>query len=287
MEFSFQEKLYEFIQDRRNGTKIYRAKDHSHFLRIGPKTAVEKELAFHKQLIEKKYPVPVILEQGEVSETESYFCESSVGEHRCSILLQNDLREHGKIQPKTFDAFLHIIARYLGAQKNDSAGEKNWESVFLATHFDVLLEELPEKESTIMAVWEKIKIDLIDVPFVLCHGDFNAANIFPDGVIDFETAFEGPWGYDLVSAALTFFWFPQSGDFEFLARYTFTKEEIMKILKLTPEIISFIDALFVLRSVWAVVRMENTPKIQAWRYEKFEKIMEDYLKDTMSFLMLQ
>lgn len=128
-----------------------------------------------------------------------------------------------------------------------------------------------------MTAWEKIKIDLATVPFVLCHGDFNAYNILPDGVIDFETTFNGPKGYDLVSAAASIEWFPTEGDYEIFAKYSFTPKQKQTLLSLQSEASTHFNALILLRSVWGVVRMHHTPKLQAWRYAKFQKLIDEYL----------
>lgn len=268
---------FEFIKDRRNGTKIYSAPDKQSYLRLGAASEIQSELRFHHHLLEQGYPVPKIIEEGEWEAGQKYFLESSAGEEKFGIIFRDDCKNNGTISEETFQSFYKIVKQYLEAQKREKITEKNWESVFIATHFDLLLAELPTEKQSIMAVWEKVKTDLKDAPFVLCHGDFNAFNILPDGVIDFETTFEGPLGYDLISATNSIDWFPCEGEAEILAKYSFTEEQINHLFALAPEIEECFDALNMLRGAWAVVRMHKLPKLQAWRYAKFADMMEKYL----------
>lgn len=273
----FKGRPFAFIKDRRNGTRIYGAEDGTSFLRLGPTNEIDTELRFHKHLVEQGYPVPRILEEGSWKNDEKYYLETSAGKEKFGILFRDDAAEHGAISEEMFDIFVSVIERYLEAQQKSETDEQNWESVFTATHFDTLLEEMPNQNDRIMATWKQVIIDLADVPVVLCHGDFNAYNILPGGVIDFETTFNGPTGYDLVSAIASIDWFPTEGDFEIVANYSFTPEQKQRLLALQPEASKHFAALFVLRSVWSVVRMHRVPKLQAWRYAKFQKLMDEYL----------
>ncbi len=193
------------------------------------------------------------------------------------MIFRDEAAEYGAISQETFDAFAAIIQRYIQAQEKFEAQERDWDVVFSAIQFEALLEELPHEKDRIMAVWQKVKFDLANVPFVLCHGDFNAHNILPGGVIDFETAFNGPKGYDTVSAAVSIEWFPTEGNFEILGKYAFTLEQKHSLLSLRSESIEQLDALSILRAIWLVVRMHQFPKLQAWRYAKFETLMNEYL----------
>ncbi len=274
---TFHDQPFTFIKDRRNKTKIFGADDGESFLRFGPANEIEKELAFHKHLIDQGYPVPAVLEFGEWNDGYRYYLETSAGSEKFGMIFRDEAAEHGAISQKTFDAFAAIIQRYIQAQEKSEAQERDWDFVFSAIQFEALLEELPHEKDRIMAVWEKVKTDLATVPFVLCHGDLNAHNILPGGVIDFETTFNRPKGYDLVSAATNIEWFPLEGDYEILAKYSFTPEQKRRLLDLQPEASKYLDALFILRSVWSVVRMHRVPKLQAWRYAKFQKLMDDFL----------
>ncbi len=275
----FKECSFTFIKDRRNGTKIYAAEDGKSFLRFGPVNEINTELRFHKHLIEQKYPVPTIIKEGSWENGERYYLETSAGNEKFGILFRDNIAEHGSISDNAFREFISIIQQYLHAQQQSETGKQDWESVFIATHFDLLLNELPKEKEKIIAVWEKIKTDLANIPFVLCHGDFNPHNILPGGVIDFETTFNGPKGYDLVSAATNIEWFPLDGDYEMLAKYAFTSEQRRRLLDLQPEASKYRNALFILRAAWSVVRMHRVPKLRAWRYAKIQKLMDEYIAE--------
>ena len=275
----FKQRPYTYIKERRNRTKIYCADDGKSFLRFGPIVAIDAELKFHKHLIEREYPVPTIIEEGSWEGAGKYFIESSAGFENFGILFRDDFAKHGAISDEMFGDFLSVTRQYIEAQQKSEIAEQDWESVFLGTHFDTLLEERPKQKDLIMNVWERVRTNLADTPFVLCHGDFNAFNILPGGVIDFETTFNGPRGYDLVSAAASIELFPTEGDFELpvFGKYSYTPKQKQTLLALQPESTTHYDTLFLLRSVWSVVGMSRYPKLQTWRYEKFQKLMDEYL----------
>lgn len=268
---------YELVKERRNGTRILRAEGGEAFVRVGAPAVIAEELRLHRRLIAQGYPVPEILEEGVLPNGNAFFREASAGDAHFGELFRSDVQRTGVIEPETFDAYRRVIEKFVRAQESDVVAGQNWESVFLATHVDVLIEELPEKKAEIMAMWEKAKSALTDVPFVLCHGDFNPFNILRDGVIDFETAFEGPFGYDLVSACASIRWFPTDGDAEFIAGYAFSATQREQLLALAPTVAQHFDALFILRSVWHLVRMHKYPKLQAWRYAQFHTLLPRYL----------
>lgn len=273
----FKAKPFAFIKTRRNGTKIFGADDGSCFLRLGPADEIQKELAFHQQLITQGYPVPAIIESGEWTGGDRYYLETSAGEEKFGVLFCKDVLEQGAINNTTLNAFSIIVQQYLKAQATSETNHQDWDALFHGVHFDLLINELPHEKDRLLATWEKVKTSLADVPFVLCHGDFNAYNILTGGVIDFETAFKGPKGYDLVSSATAIGWFPTEGDFEFIGRYAFTPEQKSSLLNLQPETIKHFDTLFLLHSVWLVIGMQKYPKTQVWRYAKFQKLMDEYL----------
>jgi hypothetical protein len=182
-----------------------------------------------------------------------------------------EYRVQGSISPEHFEPFFAVVKKYLETQKKYITPVQNWESVYLGMFFEILLKELPEDRGLILACWEKIKTELKDIPFTLCHGDFNAFNILPDGVVDFEHPFEGPLGFDLVTIFTTPDWFPKSGGYEFSNTYGYTEEQKERIWNILPELKRYEVPLSLLRAVWLCVRMYEWPKIQAWRYNKFRE----------------
>lgn len=267
---------FELLAVRRNTTRVYRALDGKSYLRVGPPEAIRQEAGFHKQLLEQSYPVPAFIEEGIMESGEAYFLEASVGEEKFGLIFKREFEEQGAITDPTYSQFIEVVGKYLAAEQR-TTHDPDWESVFQAVRIEILLKEMPEKKQVIMSVWEKIMADLKDFPFALCHGDFNAFNILPGGVIDFETPFQGPLGYDLVCAATTIDWFPKRGDCETIAAFAFTSGQSDRLLALAPVTAEHFAALFMLRACWHVVRMDQWPKLQAWRYQLFWEVAEVYL----------
>jgi Ser/Thr protein kinase RdoA (MazF antagonist) len=55
---------------------------------------------------------------------------------------------------------------------------------------------------------KKIESITKTLPIVWNHGDHNPYNIFTDGLIDLEDSFDGPLGYDTITALTQNFRFP-------------------------------------------------------------------------------
>jgi hypothetical protein len=262
---------YQFVKARRNETGVYVSRDRKRYVRVGPKDAIEAERRFHERLIAEGYPVSKIIEAGELVDGRAYFIEASVGGAPFGPRFLKECREQGAISSEQFEPFFEIVKKYLETQKKQTVGAQNWESVYVGMFFETLLEELPGDRELILACWEKIRLELKDIPFVLCHGDFNAFNILPDGVVDFEHTFEGPLGFDLVTIFTTPDWFPISGDYEFSFTYRYSEAQKERIWNILPELKKYEVPLSLLRAVWLCVRMYEWPKIQEWRYNKFRE----------------
>lgn len=144
------------------------------------------------------------------------------------------------------------------------------------------------KKSVGDSAFEKVKERLSSSPTILTHGDFNAYNLFEEGIIDFGNSFEASAGYDLVSNIYHTYLFPKGGDFESTRRYEFSTKQINDYFSLVddiylqnnfPKLSDFIGEFIFTRTIWSAVRMQRYPKVQEWRYKKFEKILENYLSD--------
>lgn len=79
--------------------------------------------------------------------------------------------------------------------------------------------------------------------------------------------------------------FPKEDGYEMKGRFDFSErqreiyfEKMNAIYRETglPEPTDFADDFIFCRTIWATVRMERTPKIQQWRYERFGKILAAY-----------
>lgn len=271
---------------------VYRGENE--FLRIGPKDAIVKELNSHKRLLEFAFPIPQILSEGEM-DNRYYYIETSLGNTLLSDIFLADTERQGAVADKNFRKLSELVEKFARAQLKTAEQQDVSESFYLGMHMDYLIDELPRLQEKIMAGFEKLKMRTSSLPAVMTHGDFNPHNIFEGGVIDFENMFDAPAGYDIVSNAYHAFLFPKEGDFEATRRYGFSEEQITGYFSLMdtvyienglPKLSNFIPDFIFGRTVWSAVRMQRWPKVQQWRYEKFEKILESYLSDDGNVISL-
>ncbi len=278
-------KKYHYVKTR-NHEPVSVYKGDGCFLRIGPKEIIQEEIDFHKNLLRLGFPIADFLESGEHEEL-FYFTESSLGENNLSYLFKENLSNDRIVSEHDFEIFLNITRKYLEAglrtisQKVFEAGK--FEKMI---HFDFILEELPLLKDKTSEAMKRAEENINRLPIVLSHGDFNPYNIFPKGVIDWERAGEAPLGYDITTNISQFLFFPFSGDFEHVANYNFSNEQISKywaeidkicISKGFPKISDYFNDFLFARCIWSVVRMDRTPKLQKWRNAQYEKILDVYL----------
>jgi len=257
------------------------------FLRIGPKDLIIKELNLHKKLLEFNFPIPTILSEGEESGL-YYYVEVSFGNTLLGDVFWQDTKEGGIIRDENFQKLLVTVGKFARAQFKSIEKKERTESFYLGLHVNDLIEELPHLKDKIIAGFEKLKIQTSLLPTVISHGDFNPYNLFEMGVIDFGSAFDAPAGYDIVSNVYHTFLFPKKGDFETTRRYKFSKSQTEEYFALIdsisvennlPKMSDFAPDFIFARTIWSAVHMQRWPKIQEWRYKKFERILESYLGD--------
>lgn len=264
---------------------IYQNEDS--FLRIGPKDLILPELNLHKNLLEFDFPVPKIISEGE-KDGKYYYIETSLGKILLGDIFWEDYKKSGFVSDDNFKILLSLTEKFAKAQIKTAKSEKAFESFYYGVHMDYILEELPHLKEKIITAFEKVKERLSASPIILTHGDFNAYNLFEEGIIDFGNSFEAPAGYDLVSNIYHTYLFPKGGDFESTRRYEFSTKQINDYFSLMddiylqnnfPKLSDFISEFIFTRTIWSAVRMQRYPKVQEWRYKKFEKILENYLSD--------
>lgn len=266
--------VYTLVQRQKSGVGIYRT-PHT-YLRIGDPAAIGKQLRAHRHLESAGFPVAKLIADGSVG-MDAYFIEASLGEHRFLSIFEEDTRVLGHASDAHFEHLMEICERFLDAQIVSPVQRD--ESAFAeAIHLEILCAELPLCANKLRSRFEESMTRLAAYPFVTTHGDFNPANIYPNGIIDFEDTSCGPLGYDLACVTATAEWFPVTGDYEFLARYIFTEQQKERYVSRFDEIFtehverSFAGAFSefeFLRSVWLTARMHEWPKLQKYRYELF------------------
>ena len=109
-------------------------------------------------------------------------------------------------------------------------------------------------------------------------------NLFPAGVIDLESSFYGPAGYDLITNIIHIDYFPVSPDYEFFQHYQFSEGQKEKYLTVVdtlyqshdlPALSPYLSDFEFCRLVWSAVGMDKYPKLQKFRYDL---LIEKFLK---------
>lgn len=264
---------------------IYKHQDT--FLRIGPPDIVMPELSLHKKLLDFNFPVPEILAQGQ-QDDQYYYIEKSLGETLLGEAFWVDYQKTSTVSDDNFQKLLSISTRFATSQLKTVNQKISPVDFYIGIHMDYIQAELPHLKDKVLLAFAKATKKLSALPVVFTHGDFNAYNLFATGVIDFGNSFESPFGYDLICAIFHTYSFPKQGDYENTRRSEFTKEQMDQYFSQMdqffynnnlPKLSNFINDFIFARSIWSAVRMHDDPKLQSWRYGKFEKVLDCYLSD--------
>ena len=268
--------LFDLIVVQRGGaTAVY--KSGNEILRIGDRAKITKDLALHKKMEALGFPVARLLGEGE-SGGFGYFIESSLGERHLGNQFAEDVRESGVIRDASFQSLLEIAARFGRAQLKSIVPAHNFEEFAHGIHLDILCEELPDYAAAIQSRFRRCIERFAPFPFVITHGDFNPNNLYPEGVIDLEDSFYGPFGFDLVTALVHINYSPDSPEYEYVARYRFTPAQSREYLEVIdsiatgahlPRLSEFKDDFEFCRAAWSLVRMHKWPKLRQFRYDLF------------------
>lgn len=268
-------KGYELVRVQRGGQSFVYRGEHD-YLRIGEPRIIKKHLDAHTLMEKAGFPVPRLISKGEHNGA-AFFTETIMGVDRLGDVFAADY-EHGAISEVHFQEFLAVVLRYAEAQLSAPQPPGSLRGFKPAIHIRTLTRELPEYAARIEERFAEITTRLSVFPTVLSHGDFNPQNLFKDGIIDLEHAFQGPWGYDAVTAIVHINQFPDSREFEYFARYRFTERQIEEYLAAIdrvakahglPQVSEYLHDFEFCRAVWSAVRMAEHPKLQKWRYDLF------------------
>lgn len=271
---------YRFVtRQRADTTAIY--KSENAFLRIGDASKIRDDLSLHLKMVNLGFPVSKIISSGHLGD-EDYFTESSLGENHLGELFAKDVEQHGVIRDGTFEKFVKVASSFARAQLETQTLDTNFEGFSRGILLDALCEELPDWSARISARFHAASERLSKMPFVLSHGDFNPNNLYPDGVIDLEDSFYGPFGYDLIGSICHIDSFPDSQEFEFYAKYRFTtkqKEDFLIAMDSicaennVPEISRCASDYEFCRAVWLAAKIPHVPKLQSFRYDLIKKLV--------------
>jgi hypothetical protein len=256
------------------------------YLRIGPRRKIAQLLAIHRTLADANFPVPRLIASG-TRGGQAYYIETSLGEKHFGELFAEDYAKTGRISNTHFARFLAITKRFANAQFTTAAPHGGFPQFEKGIHADCILEELPRLTARTRKALARARERLRELPFALTHGDFNAWNIYPKGVIDFESHFRGPFGYDLAANVIQPKFFPRGKQTEASRTYDFSDAQVNTYLAFMdalstrhalPKLSTHLNDFAFCRLIWSAARMERWPKLQAWRYRLFEKALGWYLR---------
>lgn len=248
------------------------------FLRIGSPQVIEHHLKTHRDMLEAGFPVANILKVGKLDDR-IFFIEEGLGRSLLDIFTE-DCKTAGKISDEHFAVQMELTRRHLEAQSRTKQQERDAASFAKGVHMDIVCSELPQQATALRKRFESAIENTRDYPYVLSHGDYNAANILEKGVIDFEDALYAPIGFDPVSAIVTTELYPSEGDYESLSRYRFTETQRSEFYRMCDGIFASLGILPLsavaedfafFRTIWLVARMHKWPKLQQYRYDTFIK----------------
>lgn len=255
------------------------------FLRLGSKRTIEEECLKQKKIVTEGFPLPSITKTGEYEEY-SYFIEPSFGNTLFTFIFADECKKHGTITQKTFEQFLDISLKLTKAQLTNPLPSKNQESLETGVHYKAMIEELPAQKEHIEKAYTKAVKNISVLPWAVNHGDFTSHNILEQGSIDIGASFEGPVGYDAISAVCHIENFPFGQEHEISRGYWFTKEQVDQYMKEMDELFisfnlpplsKFLSDFIFLRTLWTAARMHHLPKLQKWRYDYMNEVLTKYL----------
>lgn len=264
---------------------IYSSGTASTYLRIGPAAKIEEERKQHEQLYKAGFPVAEISGSGKLK-SKAYYIEKSLGFQTISDLFAEDVKEYGYITESNFSKFVELSTIFAKAQLSVPSKKASFKEFTDGFYLASVQKELPAERELITRTFDKIEQKLAVLPFVPSHGDFNPSNMFEKGVIDLEYFHQAPFGYDLVSALYTTYFFPKDASFEMVRRYEFSKYQratfIHSMNKLSlenqiPQFTEFTGEFILCRAIFMAALMQDTPKLQAWRFKILHTLMVDYL----------
>lgn len=282
-EYIFEKQVYTKIKDR-DYTDVAIYENADSVLRLGLPGTLERDRSMHQLLENYSFPVPRLYSYGQTEDYEFTLEQKFVGEH-LGRQMKQETEAHGSVSEPTFQLMCGLIHTHADAQRRSIDPQKNTES---SAHIQILLQELPELEEKIQEVLSQVQKRLSTLPAVLTHGDFNPHNIFPEGFIDFEYMSYAPFGEDITNPLYHIYFFPESSYYEYSRGYawSYDQQTVLKKMYRDYQVLDFINEFILLRSVFATVRMDATPKLQLWRYELFKALLHAYARKEELFPLL-
>ena len=180
---------------RQTGVGVYRGAET--YLRIGPGLATE--LATHRQMARRAFPVAQILEHGYLGRL-PYYVEESLGASTLGDIFATEVDARGSVSDESFERFSDVIAQHAVAQARMAT--PRWSVGAFAELVGVARAAAlhPDLGEAVREAFEDAVARLEQLPGTLLHGDLHPDNTCAGGVIDLEGTGRGVIGYDAVTA---------------------------------------------------------------------------------------
>lgn len=267
---------YEFVKHRRNGSTIYRCKEYTHYMKVGPWEEIQQEVRLYELLLSYDVPMPKLLGYEMMTDGLWRMKEESLKGKLYSEIFTESCDTHGFVEDSILDQFITYQKKHLVAQRN-TIGKKVVDRAF-DCHHHLHTEWFMESDKA-HALMQKIDGIGVNVPHGRNHGDHNAYNIFQDGLIDLEDSFEWYLWYDTVTAITQNYRFPASWA-ELCRQHAFTEKQMRHYLtQLSTDDMSFLDSdtfglLFLMRWIFCTVETQDAPMLQAYRYKRLHDAID-------------
>jgi len=183
------------------------------YARVGEKQPTMAEQIHSVSLFNRGFPVPTVLDSGELPDNKWYFTETSLGTDTFHKQFTNEYQATGEITSQTFSKYLDVVTKYASAQSDN----KNKTTVSPKDFIDTLLPQervLPNycyfgyNQEDYLRALQLAADKLSSASMGVIQHDMNPFNVLENGVIDFELVGYGPVGFDtLMSVRWSSGWF--------------------------------------------------------------------------------
>lgn len=237
------------------------------FGRIGPPATILAEQRHTAALYERGFPVPEVLDGGELDDGQRYFTESSLGEDTFHTLFAREYAQSGEISEATYQDYLFVIERYARAQMSN-------ENRLKADAADFINGLVPDEGvlqnyrrfggsgDDYSRALDRVASRIEHAPMGVLQFDLNPCNVLKGGVIDFELVGSGPIGYDLLTSARWGGTWYADYPLLFSRSYSLSHQQIERNDSLIERVAAeydlcspsiYLDEFLVLKSAWAVL----------------------------------
>ncbi len=284
---TFQDKNYLLVKKRQyDPVYIYASEDKDRILRIGPRDILKKEVELQKFLVDEGFPAAKVLDEGDFDGENYFFTEVSLGERSFIDIFIQDCFEWGEISDEHFNQFVSIIEAYVKVQAHTRKPGFEPSDVRKIFMIDEVISDFPELEGKLEAYFQSFLDHFKAWPSVLIHADFNAYNIMPEGIIDFEESAWGPFGFDLcVNILHPYGWSVSKSEKQI--KYKFTELQIARYfdhmdqlaLKLgLPAISEHAAEFYIGRMIFHAACIKEFPIIRELRLKRLNELLDVYLE---------